>query len=178
MRTCVAALAIAAFVASALRAQAPAASTQIQPSPPSDGSTVTVTGCLRAAEPPGTFVLEKVTWRPTDAPNKDGPAHHDATPQRDRPATPATAAQREAPAAGASLRLAGADTRLKVGAHVGHTVTVTGILARQDPIVRPAIVLPDQPVGDTTSRTAQQEDKQSLRVLNVKSLVHVEGGCR
>lgn len=177
MRTC-AALGIAALVASALGAQAPAASTATQPSPPSDGTTVTVTGCLRAAEPPGTFVLEKVTWRPTDGPNKDGLAHHDATPQRDRPATPATAAQRETPAAGATLRLGGAATRLKVGDHVGHTVTVTGILAPQDPIVRPAIVLPDQPVGDTTARTAQGEDKKSPRVLNVRSLAHVEGSCR
>ena len=178
MRTCAAALGITALVASALGARAPAASTQTQPSPPSDGSTVTVTGCLRAAEPPGTFVLEKVTWRPTDGPSKDGLAHHDAPPQRDRPTIPATAAERETPAAGATLRLAGAATRLKMGDHVGHTVTVTGILAPQDPIVRPAIVLPDQPVGDTTSRTVQGEDKKSPRVLNVRSFTHVEGSCR
>jgi hypothetical protein len=173
-----------ALCAVALAAQAPSTPAQTQPAPAADGSTVTATGCLRAGEQPGTFVLERVRWKTApDGPAGDGAAHHDASTQRDRPTTPATAAagQRETPPAGETIRLAGAAEKLKLSEHVGHTVTVTGMIAPRDPVVRPGVLLPDAPRGgDTTSRSTAAEDKASAfpRVLNVRSVSHVAGECK
>jgi len=182
--TVAAALLVVILEAAALGGQAPATPAQTQPSPP-DGGTVTATGCLRGGDEAGSFVLEKVTWAPATSGSPAGPAaHHDASPQRDRPTTPATAAagQRDVPASGETIRLAGAATKLKLGDHVGHTVTVTGMLAPRDPIVRPGIVLPDPaPAGDTTSRTAAaaaSKEPTGQRVLNVRSITHVAKGCK
>ena len=182
MRKGAATLILSGFAVAALTAQAPAVPAQTPPAPP-DGSTVTVTGCLRAGEQPDTYVLERIIWNESASGTaRDPAAHHDTTPQRDRPTTPATAAtgQRDTPAAGETLRLAGAAARVKIGDHVNHTVTVTGMLAPGDPVVRPGVMLPETPPkGDTTSRNpeaGQQESKQ--RVLNVRSLTHVAAQCK
>lgn len=152
-----------------------------QPAPPPDGSTVTATGCLRAGQETGTFVLEKITWSPaSSASPADSAAHHDASPQRDRPTAPATAASgpRDLPAAGQSLRLAGAPSKLKLSEHVGHTVTVTGMLAPVDPIVRPAVVLPDAPAGGAPRKPDTASNDAMQRVLNVRSLTPVSAACK
>lgn len=173
-----------ALVAQAPSTPAQTRPAQTQPAPAADGSTVTATGCLRAGEQPGTFVLERVRWKTApDGPPGDGAAHHDASAQRDRPTTPATAAagQRETPPAGETIRLAGAAEKLKLSEHVGHTVTVTGMIAPRDPVVRPGVLLPDAPRGgDTTSRSAAADDKASAfpRVLNVRSVTHVADECK
>lgn len=164
-------------------AQAPATPAQTQPTPPPDGSTRTVTGCLRAGDEPGTYELTNLRWSAT-SPSKDPASHHDSSPQRDRPTTPATAATgtRETPPAGETLRLAGAAASLKIDQHVGHTVTVTGMLGPADPVVRPPVVLPEPGErGDTTSRTRTSERPPAdaeRRVLNVRSLTHVSGTCK
>ena len=88
--------------------------------------------------------------------------------------------RRETPAAGETLRLAGAAT-LKMKEHVGHTVTVTGMLAPADPVVRPGILLPDPAQrGDTTSRTppAEPPAQAGAKVLNVRSITHVAETCK
>ena len=169
--------------AAVLAAQAPSTPAQTQPPPPPDGSTATVTGCLRAGEQPDTYVLTNVRWSSTNVPTREPAAHHDATPRRDRPDAPATAAsgQRETPAPGETLRLAGAATRLKIKDHLGHTVTLTGMVGPQDPIVRPGVLLPDPPArGDTTSRTSPAREKTppEPRVLNVRSITHVTDTCK
>jgi hypothetical protein len=166
-----------------LAAQPPSTPAQTQPAPPPDGTTVTVTGCLRTGDTPGSFVLTNVKWHSTNGPSKDAAAHHDTTPQRDRPTTPATAAtaERDQPNPGETLRLAGAASKLKLDAHVGHTVTATGMVAPPDPIVRPAVILPETPPrGDTTSRQRESPGAPPAsfpRVLNMRSFTHVAAQC-
>jgi hypothetical protein len=144
-------------------------STQIA-SPP-DGSAVTVSGCLARGAAPKTFVLKSVAWQSVNTPT--------AKPAGE--AAPSAASGAAAPATAESLRLAGAASTLKLDAHVGHTITATGTLAKRDPVVTPGIVLPDpQPQGDTTSRTVEAEARAeaSLRTLEMRSMSHVAGECK
>jgi hypothetical protein len=150
----------------ALAAQAPPP--QTQPSL-SEGSTVTMTGCLRAGEQPGTFLLANAKREATSSDGKDIAAHHGPGAKTDRPA----------PARGAeTLRLAGATTRLKLSDHVGHTVSVTGMLAAEDRIVTPGIVLPDAPAGGAPGRKPEVGGKSPARVFNVRSVTHVAAECK
>ena len=155
----------------AMATQAPApADRQTAPPPP---GTVTATGCLRAGSEPGTFELEHVRWtEPRTA--KDPAAHH--APEQPRPPV----AGQPVVAPPEPLRLAGSIERLKVRDYLGDTVTVTGMLAPQDPVVRPAVVLPDpQPTGDTTSREREREARTQTgpSVLNVRSITSVARTC-
>jgi hypothetical protein len=178
MRNTAIALLMSASCAIVAAAQAPSTPAQTQ-APPPPGSTVTATGCLRAADRPGAFMLTNVKWTSKNVPSGEAAAHHDATPQRDRPTTPATAAtgSRELPTA-ETVRLAGAAERLKLSDHIGHTVSVTGMIAPEDPIVTPAVVLPDgPPKGDTTSRTPKS-DRPEKYVLNMRSITHVAAECK
>jgi hypothetical protein len=53
------------------------------------------------------------------------------------------------------------------------------MIAPADPIVRPAVVLPDMPPGDTTSRKAGADGGwSSARVLHVRSVTRVTNGCQ
>ena len=141
------------------------------PGPPPGGSTVTATGCIRAGAEPGGYTLANITWD-GDAAAKDGKAgqHHPASPEGGAPAPSSARPQ--------TMRLAGAIERLKVSDHVGHTVTVTGMIASEDPIVTPAVVLPEPPIGDTTSREAAAKDAARRQVLNVRSLTMVKAACQ
>ena len=172
--------AFAAVCAVQLAAQPPSTPAQTKPAAPTDGATVTVTGCLRAGDAPGSFTLTNVKWTSAATPPKDSASHHDTTPQRDRPKTPATATGQGEFPAGGTLRLVGATPQLKLDAHVGHTVTAAGMLAPVDPIVRPAVILPDAPAtGDTTARKPASEagDASAPRVFNVRSITHVANQC-
>ena len=160
-----------AFLLSAALAQGAAA--PAQPASPADGSTITVTGCLAKGDAPGSFMLNGVRWDSTNTPSGKQGAHHD-----DATAKPADARQ---PAANAqvreSLRLAGAATRLKLDAHVGHTITATGMLAQRDPVVTPGIVLPDSPPG-TKPPVRTGGEPPLPRVLNLRSISHVAAECK
>jgi hypothetical protein len=172
MRHALAALAIA-IVAPLTASQTPAHGTS-QGAPPPDGSSVTATGCLARGEAAKTFVLKNVTWQSTNVPSAQASGHAHGTP------APAGApAANTAP--GETLRLDGAASTLKLDAHVGHTISATGTIAKRDPVVTPGIVLPDpQPQGDTTSRTRDAEVKASAsqRTLTMRSMAHVAGECK
>lgn len=108
---------LAAAFAVGLAAQAPTGQAPSSQAQQSKDDNVTVTGCLKAGDQPGTFVLSNAKWD-----DKKG-----ATP-----ATPAT------PPSGAATGTAGspagmADTiklsasgSTKLSEHVGHTIQVTG----------------------------------------------------
>jgi hypothetical protein len=166
-----AALMISVLGVGGLAAQAPSPGAQTPASPPAEGKTVTVTGCLRMGPQTGMFVLANAKWdaRP-GAPGQGG--HHDAP--NDRPASsPPGAAGSEIPSKGETLRLAGGTTRLKLNEHVGHTVTATGMLAGEDRIVTPGVVLPDTP-----NRKPGVEGKPAVRVFNVRSVTMVAADCK
>jgi hypothetical protein len=172
MRHALAALAIAVAAALTASAQTHAHGTP-QVAPPPDGSSVTATGCLARGDAAKTFVLKNVTWQSTNVPSAQASGHaHGAPPPAGAPA---------ANAPGETLRLGGAASTLKLDAHVGHTISATGTIAKRDPVVTPGIVLPDpQPQGDTTSRTRDAEVRASAaqRTLNMRSMAHVAAECK
>ena len=159
-----------AFLLSAALAQGPPA--PAQPASPPDGSTVTVTGCLAKGDAPGSFVLNGVRWDSTNTPAGKQGSHHDEGTAK--PSAPTDArGQAAGPPVPERLRLAGAATRLKLDAHIGHTITATGMLAPRDPVVTPGIVLPDPPPA------ANPGSKPPLpRVLNLRSISHVAAECK
>ena len=154
-----------------LAAQAPSTGAQTPATPQAEGKTVTVTGCLRMGPQTGMFILANAKWDATaGAPGQGG---HHAAP-KDRPATKAPGqVGSETSAAGETLRLAGGTTRLKLSEHVGHTVTATGMLAGEDRIVTPGIVLPDTP-----NRKPAVDAKPTVRVFNVRSVTMVAADCK
>ena len=166
-----------AFLLSAVLAQGAASSAQ--PASPPDGSTVTVTGCLAKGDAPGSFVLNAVHWDSTNTPTGKPGAHHEDTA---KPSAPAEARQQAAvPPVRESLRLAGAATRLKLDAHLGHTITATGMLSARDPVVTPGIVLPDPPPAakpGATPPAAAGGEPPLPRVLNLRSISHVAEECK
>jgi hypothetical protein len=77
-----------------------------------------------------------------------------------------------------TLRLAGATTRLNLRDHVGHTVSVTGLLVPEDRIVTTRIVLSDAPGGEKTDRKPEIGGKAPIRVFNERSATHVGAECK
>ena len=165
---------------------------------PPDGSTVTVTGCLAKGEPSGSFILTSVHFDSVNTPTASQGQHHDqkqppvpsTPPSMTTPTTPSTAPAESAAKKTAdealqrasqappreSLRLAGAASQLKLSDHVGHTITATGMLASADPVVTPAVVLPD---GAPAARAAPKPAGDApMRVLNMRSFTHVAPECR
>lgn len=135
---------------------------------PVPGKVLTVTGCLARGVEPTTFVLKNVTW----------PSSKTASQRDPRGAQPAASAV-TTPATAETLRLAGAASTLGLDAYVGHTITAAGTLARTDPPVSAAVVLPE-PQGDTTSRTraAEEQAAPTLRTFEMRSLTDVAPECK
>jgi len=189
-------LAVAAVIATAAQTPPPAS----KPASPPDGSTVTVTGCLARVDTSSAFVLNKVRWDSTSAPAAKQGGHHEpqpapaTPPPLTTPSTPPTAPAPSAakqtadealqramkPASSESLRLAGDVTKLKLADHAGHTITATGMLGPPDPVVTPAVVLPDPPASGGKSASANKPSAADapMRVLNVRSITHVAAECR
>jgi hypothetical protein len=135
---------------------------------PAAGKPLAVTGCLARGAEPSTFVLKNVAW-PSSPPasQADARGSQPTPPPASAPATPET------------LRLAGAASTLGLDAYVGHTIGATGTLAKTDPPVTPAVVLPE-PQGDTTSRTraAEEQAASTLRTFEMRSMTDVAPECR
>jgi hypothetical protein len=136
---------------------------------PPEGSVATATGCLARSPDTKSFVLKHAAWQSANAPTgQAAPAPTRTQPSNIPPTTE-------------TLLLAGAASTLKLDAHVGHTITVTGTIAKRDPVVTPGVVLPDpQPQGDTTSRTKDAETRAAanLRTFDLRSMTHVAAECK
>lgn len=167
---------VALLAAATVGAQSTSSAPQTGAKVPS--ATLTVTGCLRAGSEAGTFVLASST--PVSAAADTNTAGHHESPES-KGTRPARAPAESTVVAGETLRLAGTVAKVNLADHVGHTVTVTGMIAPRDPVVTPGIVLPDaRPPGDTTSREAGrgQDTPSGPRVLNIRSVTHVAGTCK
>jgi hypothetical protein len=115
MRRVLAATCLAVAGAVALGAQTPTDEAQRKGKAPAtaESKTVNVTGCLRAGDQPNAFVLTNVKMDASAATKSTG--------------TTGTTAM----APNATLRLIGAPANLNMKAHVGHTVTLTGMFVPQ-----------------------------------------------
>lgn len=133
---------------------------------PAPGKALTVTGCLARGVEPKTFVLKNVAWPSSKTASQ---AH----------GSQSTTSPVSAPATAETLRLAGAAATLGLDAYVGHTISATGTLAKTDPLVTAAVVLPE-PQGDTTSRTraAEEQSASTLRTFEMRSMTDVAPECR
>jgi hypothetical protein len=90
-----------------------------------DTKSVAVTGCLRAGDAPGSFVLANAK---TAAPaSKDQPGAPTGTAGSASATPPAPASAVE----GKTIALAGSPTGVTLSNHVGHTVEITGVMAPQ-----------------------------------------------
>jgi hypothetical protein len=126
----------AALFAVGVSAQTPAASQPTQDTKDA-AKTATVTGCLKAGDTPDSFMLSDLKWKDDKAVGTAGSA---------TPATP--------PVSATSLKLVGS----KLSDHVGHTVEVTGTIAKAD---KPAAA------ADPAARPAAAA---SLNVSNIKMI--------
>ena len=140
--------------------------------------TVTLTGCLREGDTPGTFVLANV-----DASKLTGTLGEPHPPT----APPATGTAGSPSAASSdktnTVELVGsADVNLKP--HVGHTVEITGLMVPQGKgkKEKSPTGTTGSAAGETTSETAAREpyktgDVKNVHRLNVKAIKHVSETC-
>ena len=162
MQRLVATAGLALFAVATLTAQTSATQTQ----PQTTEKIVTVTGCLRHGEEPGTFVLSNLKWKDTT----------------DRPAgTSGTMAADEKGTSGATLRLVGSAVATQLSEHVGHSVELTGVIidepapppsGRDD---RPAT--PSTPLQSGTPQQLQRPAPDSPQTLNVRTVKMIEENC-
>jgi hypothetical protein len=162
MQRLLASAGLALFAAATLAAQT--SGTQTQPQTGKE-KIVTVTGCLRNGEEPGTFVLSNIKWKEST----DRPAGTSGTLPADEKGT-----------SGATLRLVGSAVTTQLNEHVGHSVELTGVI-----IDEPAPP-PDRddrsPSPSTTSQSGKPQQLQhpapdSPQTLNVRTVKMIEENC-
>lgn len=137
-------------------AQTPQPPTQQQPpqAKQADDKTVTLTGCLATGQQPNTFTLTNI-----GAADKKG-------------AKPGQMVGTTGIKTGEALQLIGTADVPKFKEHVGHTVTVTGMLV---PGKEGTAAAPAKPDPARPGAPAMQE-RADMR-LNVKSFKHVDATC-
>jgi hypothetical protein len=147
MKRVFAATCLAAAFAVGLSAQQPPQT----PSQTADkDKTVTLTGCVRAGDQPGSFVLANA--KPDDkAPSATGTSG--TTPAPDTKGLE-----------NATLRLIGAPASVNLSEHVGHTVQVTGTVA------------PSEKAAATSGTEPAKSDKPD-KSFNVRTVTMVSSSC-
>ena len=148
MKRVFAATCLAASFAVGLAAQQPP---QTPPSQAADkDKTLTLTGCVRAGDQPGSFVLANAK-ADDKAPGATGTAGTTAAPD-------AKAIEN------ATLRLVGAPASVNLSEHVGHPVQVTGTVAPSDKAM------------GTSGAEPSKSDKPE-KSLNVRTVTMVSSSC-
>jgi hypothetical protein len=114
--------------------------------------TVTLTGCVRAGDQPGSFVLANAKPDDKAAPGATGTSGTTSAPDTKG-------------IENATLRLIGAPASVNLSEHVGHTVQITGTVAPSD----------KAPSSAATSG-AEKSDKPE-KSLNVRTVTMVSSSC-
>ncbi|HWP99757.1 MAG TPA: hypothetical protein VNK92_04745 [Vicinamibacterales bacterium] len=144
--------ALALAFAVGLGAQSSDPQKQKQKAKPSTAAekTVTISGCLREGDQPGTYVL----------------ANADLSALRTEPATGTPAGTTGTAATTGTVRLIGTGG-VNLKEHVGHRVEITGTVAPAG----------EQARGTTGTPSAAEAGKEKEPRVNVKSLKHVSNTC-
>ena len=157
---------LAAAFAVGLSAQTPSPAPEAQASSP---KSVTVTGCLKAGDEPGTFALSNIK-----AADK-APSAASASPTAGT--TGATGTTGSAGAStipkeleNATVKLTGSPSGVKMDDHVGHTVRVSGTVNAAAPSGGAAAGAAGAPAAAPSAGKAQPS-------LDVSSLSMVSGSC-
>jgi hypothetical protein len=172
-------LCFAAVFAVGLSAQTPAQTPQNPTTNPAPSSmagqknTVTLTGCVKAGEEPNTFVLSNIK---TDADHATGTSG-------------STAAAAMPDLKGQEVRLIGAPASVDLSKHVGHTVSVSGMMAPQAGMTprgttgAPSTTTPStnppsttEPANPSAARPSMDMNK-AAHSFNVSSLSMVSATC-
>lgn len=163
---------------------APVLTAQSTQTPPAQDATqktpvLTVSGCLRNGEEPSTFVLTNVKWL-------------DKTPA-EKPSSVGTSGT-DADNSGATLRLVGAPSGVRMSEHVGHTVEITGTLideaaprpnlsneaAPRPNLTNEAAPQPKPEAGAPTNqdpKTQSQQPPKSGHTMNVRTIKMIGESC-
>lgn len=149
MKKVIAGTLVAAACAVGLSAQTTPAQTQPMQEAKDVARSVTVSGCLRAGEAAGAFVLSDLKWsdKTTAAVGTSGVV---------APTAPVTATV---------LNLVGSPTGTKLSDHVGHQVEVTGTMDKSDKDKATAATPPDAPA-------------RTQAALNVRSVKMIAAACQ
>ncbi len=160
---------LAAAFAVGLSAQAPAPSPTSQapstaPMSQADRSsgTVTLTGCLRAGDTPNSFVLENIK------PEKAGTTASSAKPGEPSATGTSGMMANKALEGVNKISLTGSPSGASLSSHVGHTVTLTGMLSPKAEASASASAKPTEP-GQSASASASKTASLSVSTLSMVS---------
>jgi hypothetical protein len=162
----------AAAFAVGLSAQAPSTSATAQ----SDSKTVTLTGCLRAGDAPGSFVLSNTKTADKAAAGATSATSTTGTTGTAGGATTTTTTTVSKDLENATVKLTGSPTGVTLGDHVGHTVQVTGTLAPQTASASATAAAPS-PASPAEPGAASATASKSQPALSVTSFSMVAGTC-
>ena len=116
---------------------------------------LTVSGCLRNGEEPNTFVLTSVKWLDKTSAEKSAVGTSGS----------------DADNSGATLRLVGTPSGVRMSEHVGHTVEITGTLIDE---VSPK---PQPEAEQATQPPSQQPAPKSGHTMNVRTIKMIGESC-
>ena len=157
---------LAAAFAVGLSAQAPSTSAQAPSTSAmaqSDSKSVTLTGCLRAGEAPGSFVLAN-----TKIADKAAAGASTATPTTGATGTAGSTTTINKDLENATVKLTGSPAGVTLGDHVGHTVQITGTPAPQTSTA----AAPASPEPGAAASASKPQPS-----LNITSFSMVSGTC-
>jgi hypothetical protein len=123
---------------------------------------LTVSGCLRNGEEPSTFVLTSVKWLDKSSAEKSAVGTSGS----------------DADNSGATLRLVGTPSGVRMSEHVGHTVEITGTLIDEvspKPQAQADEVSP--PAQQPTQPPSQQPAPKSGHTMNVRTIKMIGESC-
>jgi hypothetical protein len=168
MKRAISCTCLAAAFAVGLSAQAPATSSS---STQSDSKSVTLTGCLRAGDEPGSFVLANTkTADKSAAGAATSTAATGTTGMAGATTTTTTTVTKDLD--NATVKLTGSPAGVTLSDHVGHTVQITGTLAPQSAAA--SATAGTTPPGEPGAASASAKAQPSL---NVTAFSMVSGTC-
>ena len=161
---------LAAAFAVGLSAQTPSPAPEAQASSP---KSVTVTGCLKAGDEPGSFALSNIKTAdkaPSAASSTTTTGTTGATGTAGSTTTTTTTTVNK-DLENATVKLTGSPSGVKMDDHIGHTVRVTGTLNAAAPS---ASATAGAPAGAPAASASAGKAQPSL---DVSSLSMVSGSC-
>jgi hypothetical protein len=164
MKRAISCTCLAAAFAVGLSAQTPAPSAPMQSD--KDTKPVAMTGCLRAGDAPGSFVLANAKMAATASKDQPGAPTGTAGAAPAMPPAPAGAVE------GKTIALSGSPTGVTLSNHVGHTVEITGVMASMSATVGGGAKTPPPDPGGMAGMAAKAQP-----TLNISAFKMVSGTC-
>ena len=120
---------------------------------------LTVSGCLRNGEEPSTFVLTNVKWLDKSSTEKSAVGTSGS----------------DADTSGATIRLVGTPSGVRMSEHVGHTVEITGTLI--DEVAPKPKADAAAPADQAAQPPSQQPAPKSGHTMNVRTIKMIGENC-